>query len=65
MDELFKQADRIEVKFGQAALTGSAREMMGLKKNEDAVGSTQNLAPRLSDGEMDSTTAPSLSIFSL
>ncbi|AYE53790.1 FMN-binding glutamate synthase family protein (plasmid) [Priestia megaterium NCT-2] len=48
-EELFKRADMIEVKFGQGALagtggkispknlTGRAREVMGLKENEDAV----------------------------
>ncbi|WP_223588868.1 FMN-binding glutamate synthase family protein [Neobacillus bataviensis] len=48
-EELFKRADMIEVKLGQGALfgtggkispknlTGRAREVMGLKENEDAV----------------------------
>ena len=48
-EELIKQADMIEVKFGQGALfgiggkispknlTGRARKIMGLKENEDAV----------------------------
>ena len=48
-EDLIKRADMIEIKFGQGALfgwvakispknlTGRAREIMGLKENEDAV----------------------------